>query len=45
MAKTPKRVIRKAHQIAKAIIRTHGGVSNPYAVGMYAAKRSYKKGR
>jgi len=45
MARTPKRTVMKAHEIAKAIKRrgTHG--VNPYAVGMAQAKRSAAKRR
>ena len=35
----PKKVIKKGHDIAKAIKKEKGDVENPYAVGMAAAKK------
>ena len=34
-----KKVIKKGHDIAKAIKKEKGDVENPYAVGMAAAKK------
>ena len=37
-----KATIKKAHQIAKGIIKHRRKVRSPYAVGMYVAKKSAK---
>lgn len=42
MAKVKKKVVKKGHEIAKAIKRGGGKVRNPYAVGMAAAKKLYR---
>lgn len=42
--KTPKPVIKRAHRIARAIIREHRkGARSAYAIGMAAAKRGKKR--
>ena len=41
--KTPKRTIKKAHRIARGIMRAGGKVRNPWAVGMAQAKGTAKR--
>ena len=41
--KTSKKTIKKAHRIARGIMRGGGKVRNPWAVGMAQAKGTAKR--
>jgi len=45
MAKMRKATIKKAHRIARAIMRKGGGARNPWAVGSARAQKSAAKRR